>query len=242
MKNIILFILISFLSFHSFAQDSFCESIVVEGKSSVKLVPEQLIFNINMSVKDSNYTKCTNLAIEKIDLIKSQFTKNGIDKDLIKTQNYSIREIRKHDYKTQKSIFEGFEASIPITIKTSRDYNKNDQIFEIIKNNFEANFNLNFALTPEQIEAVKEKLITLAVEDAKQKVNVITKSTEVKLGKISKIQYGEPHTVRPYSNNYDLMKAGSMRAISSESSITETINPDEVEMRTEIMIAWKIEE
>lgn len=238
MKQLVaLFILIAF-SIASFAQGE----IVIEGKSSVKLIPEQLIFNINMSVKDSNYQKCTNLALERIEFIKSQFAKNGIDKELIKTQNYSIREIRKHDYKTQKSVFDGFEASIPITIKTTRDYSKNDQIFEIIKNNFDANFNLNFALTPEQIDAVKEKLIKLAVEDAKQKAKVVAESAEVKLGKISKIQYGEPHSARPYSNNYDLMRSGNMKAMVAESSITETINPDEIEMRTEIIIAWKIEE
>lgn len=238
MKQLIaLFILMTF-SMASFAQGE----IVIEGKSSVKLIPEQLIFNINMSEKDSSYAKCTNLALEKIELIKSQFAKNGIDKELIKTQNYSIREIRKHDFKTQKSVFDGFEASIPITIKTTRDYNKNDTIFEIIKNNFEANFNLNFALTPKQIEAVKKKLIILAVEDAKQKAKVVAESAEIKLGEISKIQYGEPHSVRPYSYNNDLLKTGTLRAMAPESSISETINPDEVEMRTEIIIAWKIEE
>lgn len=238
MKQLIILFILATLSTSSFAQNE----ITVEGKSSVKLVPEQLIFNMNMSVKDTVYTKCADLAIKKIELIKSEFTKNGIDKDLIKTQNYSIREIRKHDYKTQKTIFEGFEASIPITIKTKRDYNKNDQIFEIIKNNFEANFNLNFALTPEQIEKVKAKLIDLAIQDAKQKAHVIKESAELKLGKISKIQYGEPRSVRPYSNNSDLLKAGNIRAMSAESSITETINPDEMEMRTEIMIAWEIED
>ncbi len=238
MKQFVILSFLVILSTYSFAQGE----IVIEGKSSVKLIPEQLIFNINMSVKDTNYAKCTNLALEKIELIKSQFVNNGIDKNLIKTQNYSIREIRKHDYKTQKLVFEGFEASIPITIKTTRNYSKNDQIFEIIKNNFEANFNLNFALTPEQIEAIKEKLIELAVEDAKQKAKVVANSAEVELGKISKIQYGEPHSVRPYSYNNDLMKSGSLVAMAPESSISETINPDELEMRTEIIIAWKIDE
>lgn len=235
--------LVALFIFMVFSVSSFAQSeIVIEGKSSVKLVPEQLIFTMNMSVKDSVYTKCANLAIEKIEKIKSEFTKHGIDKDLIRTQNYSIREIKRHDYKTKKSVFDGFEASIPITIKTTKDYNKNDQIFEIIKNNFEANFNLNFALTPEQIEAVKEKLITLAVEDAKQKVKVISQSADVKIGKISKIQYGEPRTIRGFNSSNDLMKAGNMMQMESSERIVEILNPNEIEMRTNITMAWEIED
>jgi len=241
MKKFVVLVLIVSLSLPLFSQDTSCEAIVVEGKSSIKLMPEQLIFQINITVKDSIYTKCANLAIEKIETIKKQFTIYGIDEQLIKTQNYSIREVRKHDYKTQKSVFEGFEASIPISIKTKVDNSKNDQIFEIIKNNFEANFNLNFALTTKQIETVKEKLIDLAVEDAKQKAKVITKSAEIKLGKISKIQYGEPRTVRGFSQNYDLMEARTLIGSGSNSKITDVMNPNEIEMRTSIIIAWDIE-
>ena len=237
MKQILVLFILATFSFGAFAEGD----IIVEGKSSVKLIPEQLYFNINMSVKDSNYTICTNLAIDKIEKIKNQFVQNGIDKNLIKTQNYSIREIRKHDYKTQKSVFEGYQASIPITITTLRDNPKNDVIFEIIKNNFSADFSLNFALTPEQIEKVKEKLIDLAVKDAKQKAEIIAKSAEVKLGKISSIQYGEPRTVRPYNTSADLMRAGSLPAMEARAKISEVINPDEVEMRTDIVISWELD-
>lgn len=236
MKQLIIIFILSTFSVSTFAQ----ANIHVEGKSSVKLVPEQLIFSVNISVKDIDYNTCANMAVEKIEKIKSQFSKNGVDEKLIKTQNYSIREIRKHDYKTQKSVFEGYQASIPITITTQRDYSKNDVIYEIIKDNFNADFNLNFALTAKQIEKVKAKLIDLAVKDAQQKAEVISKSADIKLGKISAIQYGEPRKVQPYNNNYDLMTAGNMKAMSAESSISKVMNPEEIEMRTEIMISWAI--
>lgn len=238
MKQVVILSILMVFTTGLFAQGE----IVVEGKSSVKLIPGELNFNINMSVKDSNYIECANLAIKQIQKIKLEFKNNGIDENLIKTQNYSIREIRKHDYKTQKSVFEGFQATIPITITTTRDNPKNDKIYEIIKNNFEANFNLNFALTPEQIDAVKNKLIELAIKDAKQKAYVIAENAEVKLGKISKIQYGEPRTVRGFGNNNELMVYSRMQTEAAESSITETMNPDEIEMRTNIIISWKIKE
>lgn len=237
MKQIIILFILATFSLGAIAQGK----IIVEGKSSVKLVPEQLIFNINMSVKDSNYTECANLAIEKIEKIKEQFTKNGIDEELIKTQNYSIREVRRHDYKTQKSVFEGFQASIPISIKTNRSYAKNDLIFEIIKNNFNADFSLNFSLTSEQLEKVKVKLIALAVKDAQQKAEIIAQSANIELGAINTIQYGEPREIRGFEPINELMMSGRMAKMEADvANFTSSITPDDVEMRTKIDISWTI--
>lgn len=242
MKNLIPLILISILSFHSFAQDSFCENIVVEGKSSVKQVPEMITFSINLSVTDTNYTNCTELAIKKIEHVQSKFTKKGIDKKLIQTVSYSIREEREHDPVLRRQVFKGYRATIPIIIKTQLDYSKNDMIFEIIKNNFKANFNMRFSLSPKQIENVKIELIDLAVKDAKSKALQLTKSADIKLGKISKIQYGEPQLMQNFTrSNYEL-RTSKMFAISNEQRIKiESLNPIEIEMQTNVMLAWKIE-
>jgi len=241
MKKILFLITLATLAIPGFAQ--MCDQIVIEGKSSVKMAPEQYIFNVRISVTDSNYTKCGDLALKEADKIAKEFTKNGIDKDLIKTQNYSIREIRERDYTTNKQVFKGYRAEIPVIIKTHIDYDKNDLIFEIIKNNFGSNFNLNFALTPKQTDKVKEELIALAVEDAKQKAKVVAESADLKLGSISKIQYGEPRLIRSFSNtSYDLQKESVMIRGASAMGGTSVLNPSEIEMRTQIVISWRINE
>ncbi|MEN8117586.1 MAG: hypothetical protein ABFS16_11445 [Bacteroidota bacterium] len=43
MKQIIILFLLTASTLNSFSQDAFCEQIVVEGKSSVKIMPEQFI-------------------------------------------------------------------------------------------------------------------------------------------------------------------------------------------------------
>jgi uncharacterized protein YggE len=215
--------------------------VVVEGKSSVKIAPEQYLFGVHISVKDSNYTTCGNKALEEADKIAKQFEAQGIDKDLIKTQRYSIQEIRERDYTTNKMVFKGYRAEIPLTITTHADYKKNDLIFEIIKNNFGANFNLNFGLTPEQTNKVKERLIALAVKDANEKAGVIANSANITLGGINKIQYGEPRLIRGFSStSYDLQQNEIMLRGSSSLKAGSVLNPSEVEMRTSIIIAWQI--
>lgn len=241
MKKFIALILFAAISFPVFSQDNFCESIVVEGKSSVKMAPEIITFNINFSVKDTNYSRCAELALQKIEEVKSQFINNGIDEKLIKTINYSVREEREHDQILGKQVFIGYRADIPVLIKTEVTNPLNDQIFEIIKMNFQANFRLNFELSPAQVEMIKKELIQLAVKDAKSKAEILAESAEVELGEISKIQYGEPQSIRNFTrSNYDLLHSTTLAGISTKAGIT-TLTPPKAEMRTSVMIAWEIE-
>jgi len=243
MKKINLVVAALLFAAAAFAQSAQVSLLTVEGKSSLKLIPEELFFTVNLSVTDSNYNQCADLAVEKLSHIKQLFIDNGIDEDLLKSNSYSIRELSKYDPQTRKQVFEGYEASIPLTIRTKRDYKKNDLIFTLIKNNLESNFNLNFSLSDEQMEEVKEKLIALAVQDAKEKAQWIAKAAETKLGVIKNIQYGEPRMIRGYNNNMELMTADIM-PITREASakITEVLSPNEVEMRTDIVISWQISE
>lgn len=239
-KTAFLFIALIISGF-AFGQTNTGSQITVEGKSSVKVMPEDLWFNVNVSVKDMDYTKCADMAVEKLDNIKKLFVKNGIDENLIKTNSYSIREVQKYDPEKRQSVSDGYEANIPLTIQTKRDYKKNDKIFELIKDNLESNFNLNFMLSDEQTKAVKEKLITLAVQDARQKAEWITKASGTSLGKIKNIQYGEPRLAVGYNNRQDLMLADVMpMAREANAKITEVLTPDEIEMQTNIVISWEI--
>lgn len=241
MKKTILSLAIMLFAFGSFAQNNQNGILTVEGKSSVKLAPEEISFTVNFSVKNHDYKQCAEMSVEKMDEIKKLFIKNGIDEDLIKTNSFSIREVQKYDPQTRKSVFDGYEANIPVTIRTKKDYEKNDKIFELIKDNLQSNFNLNFALSEEQMEAVKEKLIKLAVEDAKQKAAVIAQSAELEIGKIKSVQYGEPRMIGTYNTNMELMRAESLPLLSaSKADITSVLSPDEIEMRTNIVIAWEI--
>ena len=241
MKKIILSLAIVFFTLGSFAQDKQGGLITVEGKSSIKLAPEDISFTVNFSVKDENYKQCAEMSVEKMDKVKKLFIKNGIDEELIKTNSFSIHEVQKYDPELRKSVFDGYEANIPVTIRTKKDYEKNDKIFELIKDNLQSSFSLNFALSEEQMETVKEKLIQLAVEDAKQKATVIAQSAEVDLGKIKSIQYGEPRMIGSFNTDMELMRAETMPLMNAaKADITSVLSPDEIEMRTNIVIAWEI--
>lgn len=243
MKNLIILFLFISSSFNAYSQNSLCEAVVVEGKSSVKMTPEIIAFNINFSVVDTNYNRCAELTFQKIESVKSQFIKNGIDKELIETNNYSIAEKYEYDQVSRKQVFKGYRASIPILIETEVENPLSKQIYNIIKNNLKSNFKIDFHLSQVQIDAIKEKLIELAIEDANLKAQLLAKNSKIKLGKISKIQYGEPRTISNFSrSNYELLNSYQPITRSSELKTGITVlNPAKIEMRTSVMIAWMIE-
>lgn len=240
MKRIILSLAVIVFSLGSFAQTNEDRIITVEGKSEVKLLPEEIWFNVSLTVKDQDYKTCADLAVQKLAEIKSLFTENGIEKDMIKTNRYSVREIQRHDPELRKMVSDGYQATIPLTVRTNRDYDKNNVIFKLIKDNLESNFNMNFALSEEQIAAVKAKLIKLAVDDAKEKAEIITQAAEVELGKIAHIQYGEPNLVG-INNPPALRKADVMVRGMAQNEIVDLLEPDEVKMATNIVISWNLQ-
>lgn len=224
------------------AQDPFCETIVVEGKSSVKMVPEIISFHINFSLKNQDYAKCQELALEKIEKIKSDFRRNKIDEKLIKTLYYSVRELTRRVPETGEQVFVSYEAQIPMLIRTEYSKEEVSEIFELIKNNFKSDVRINFDLSENQVDAMKGKLIELAIEDAQSKANLLVEKLDYKLGKVSKIQYGDPQKIRSFTRtNYDLISSQQLITVSGTSRISpDVLTPAKIEMRTNIMLAWEI--
>ena len=243
MKRLIISVLFILSNFALLlAQDPFCETIVVEGKSSLKMTPEIISFHINFTLQNQDYSKCQELALDKIEKIKSDFEKDNIDQELIKTLHFSVRELTRREPETGKQVFEAYQAHIPMLVRTKYSNKEVPKIFELIKQNFKSDVRINFDLSDSQIEEMKEKLIELAVEDAKIKAGLLVKNLGYKLGNVSKIQYGEPRKIRNFTRtNYDLLTSQQLETASSTVRVSpKALNPAKVELRTTVMLAWGI--
>ena len=228
------------LSFPLFSQEDFNQTIVVEGKSKINVTPVIVNFRVDFSEKDSSFIRCSDLAIQKIADIKSLFSENKIDTSLIKTINYSIREEKEFDEQQRKPVFVGYVATIPVNIKTEINNPNTALIFDLIKNNFDSNLNIFFELSDDQVAKIKKELIKLAVQDAKGKARELGKNLNIELGDIAKVQYGEPNLIGNLTrSNYDLSSSMKLEAMSSVANFN-TLTPADIQMSTNVIIAWKI--
>ena len=135
MKHLIFLLLTAFHVVSGIAQDPFSETLISQGKSTVKQVPEIISFSVQFELRNQDYDKCTSLALGKIDTFKMKVRENGINEDLIKTASYSIQEITDRDNRTRELIHLGYQARIPIIIKLEVTNPKADDIFELLKYN-----------------------------------------------------------------------------------------------------------
>lgn len=216
-------------------------NITVEGKASIKVTPELIFFQVTITERDTSYGQCAQLALNKIERVKQEFQKRGLDEKMLKTQDYSIQEERKHDRQLGQSVFSGYRADIRIIIESEVPNTSNNQIFDIIKDHFTGNTRIYYGLSDKQRDGLKEKIIDLAVKDAVSKAKILVNSADVKLGSITDIQYGNPQIVANLSRpKAELLSAVSV-ADSQPGTIT-SLSPNQIQMSTRVVVAWEIVE
>jgi uncharacterized protein YggE len=241
MKTLITTILIAILPGIIFSQNPDCNTILTQGKSSIKQTPEDITFSVELEVRDMDYVKCADLAIQKIDTFKILFEENGLDPSLIKTTSYRIDEMIEIENRTQQRILRGYRASIPIQIRGKVNDSSTSKIFELLTSSTKSRLRINFELSSIQMEEIKEELLSLAIEDATTKANILAGNLKIKLGKVKMVQYGDPKLIRNFNQlNNELRTERLMSASSVSRSNISSLSPPDINMVADVVIAWEI--
>lgn len=223
------------------AQEKGIRTIEIEGKSSVKVVPENVIFTFHLSVQDSDYTRCAEAVLLEASRLKEEFIRHGIDKDIIKTLSYSVREIKEFDRSLGKTIFKGYRADIPLRIQTNLKDAINSSIFTLVKKHAPSDLRINFELSDAQTESIKNKLIEGATDDARKKASILAKNLKINTGKIVRIQYGDPSRAGFNPGETSIFSRSEMASDVNSVAGIENLVPNEIEMRTHVFIIWELE-
>uniref|UniRef100_UPI0040499F38 SIMPL domain-containing protein n=1 Tax=Flavobacterium sp. TaxID=239 RepID=UPI0040499F38 len=249
MKNLLTLLLFSFTTL-VFSQNKLDNSIITQGKASVKVIPKSIIFNISLETLDLDFKVSSDQAMSKISDLKKRLKAVGIPENLLKTQSFSVNEKTKYNNQTQKPDFIGFETRVQLGILMNYEDFDVDKVFKILKDDFQADFNMAYTLDENQSESVQEQVMQLAIEDAKYKAEFIAKASGFKIGRVIKAQYGDSKVISDFINpnqellandvSYRMMGASSIKTSSRKSSITDTLTPNEIEVYTHIVMGWVI--
>ncbi|MFZ5939745.1 MAG: SIMPL domain-containing protein [Bacteroidota bacterium] len=235
-------LLIAFYPFAAFSQDPFCGTLTSQGKASVRQVPEQMYFHTELIVENEDYTKCSADALDRIDSLRRQFRRKHLDEGLIRTSGFSVSETFSHDRYTGQQVHKGYSTTVQLAIRVRSDDPAAPAIFEMLTSGVRGNVRIDFELTPEQWAASKEKLLRMAVEDATGNAEIIAKSLNVKLGKVVKVQYGNPEVLRNFTSvSYDVRSERIFQVSSVSRPSFNNLTPPEMEMGTSVVLAWEVE-
>ncbi|MTI29445.1 SIMPL domain-containing protein, partial [Xanthovirga aplysinae] len=206
----------------------------VTGTSELSEKPDLATISIRASAKDMNYNTAIDELNEKVESLRNAIKKAGFKKEDLKTSNFNVQ--KSYSYVGRERKFEGYEASHDLKLRLAPEKEELNKALSAMTSSLsEADFNISFSL--EKPENLKEKLIKMAVDNAKERAQLLAQAAGVSLGKITDIQYSIQST-RPVPIQYrvtsDLRQEGMMAKTFNE------VEPDEIKVRDQVTIIWEI--
>lgn len=158
----------------------------VTGTATVRVAPDIAVVYLGVSETNEAISYAQSTVNQKIAAIVKALKEGGVEEKDIATENYSIYPEYTYNYETNAEEFKGFTANCQLAV-TVRAI---DTAGVLIDNAFQAGANrLNsFEYSVQDGQEAKDEALTLAVEDAMRKADVIAKAAGQKLGSIKAIQ------------------------------------------------------
>jgi len=247
-KSILIFAAFTLLIISAFGQNNIEKSensLLVKGVAILKEMPDIISITINVKTESPEYKMCQEQMVTLINKTKQIFIKSGINGELIKMNEIKVSEdIEYNRGETVKKGYKG-EASFEIESKFSIDFT-NKLIVALKNDTIMITYKIEFKLSEAQKLTIRQKAITLAIADAKEKAKIIAEASNVKLITINSIEYKNDDYV--YRNiESDIISTDNWvernnRTGSVSDNQTTDFNPKEIGLQKSVQIKWLIQE
>ncbi len=217
-------------------------TIKVTGKSNIKVSPDYTRISLEMTDVLSEYDMCLAKSVEDMNVIVECIKKFGFDRKELKTLGFEI--IRKtegyrdknNDYKYR---FVGYQYSQNLNFSFKNDNERLGKILYALAH-LEVVPEINISYFCSDVESIKNKLLSLAIIDAKQKASLLTNEAGVKLCEILDIDYSWIN-VSFETSDMKFCKPVMLEDCCMSSSYDVDFEPDDVETSDSVRITFKIE-
>lgn len=158
-------------------------SVTGQGKVTYKPDTAKVILGVQIDRKPTS-EQAVNELNERISKIISTLEQNGISKEDIETQNYSVQP--QYDYKDGSQTLAGYDANQRFVVKVrdiQSDVQKTGQIISLASQ-AGSNQMLGVSFEVSSVSDLKQQAKIMAIEDAKQKSQALASAAGIKLGKV----------------------------------------------------------
>ncbi len=163
----------------------------VTGETEISVVPDEAQINLGVQTNNATVTQAQEEINSKINAITEKLKQLGIDKEKIKTQNYSIYPDYNYSPDEIRQII-GYNASVTVRV-TVTDFEKLNQIIDE-STSLGANQvgGISFGISDKQEKKLKSEARKDAIQDAKKNAQELAHLSGMKLGRIVNI-WESPH-------------------------------------------------
>lgn len=213
-------------------------TIRVKGKGKISVKPDMIRLDITANEVCKEYDEVIEKSALCIKKIKETVKRAGLSGKEIKTVKFDV-DSKYESYRDKngnyKSRLVGFQYTQNLYIKFPND---NSQLGKILYELSRCDISVEFSIkhTVKDITAVKNELLVNAVQDSKNKAEILSKASGVALGDIINIDYswGEIEIYSEPIQKYCL----------AESTISEPYNidieADDIDVQDTVTIVWEI--
>jgi len=198
-KVMIISILLLLGSFLSYSQQEY-GILKVQGMSSMQVRPDEAVARFSFEIIQMDYEKTIKILGDKADQLKNTLKKAEFNEENLETVMFNVNINRIYQRGQQKD--SGYVARQIMELKFPyQPENMIRLINSVSGTNTGPGIMFSFQLSDQQMETVKMELITMAVKDARQKAEVIAKSSMTFIDGVKEIVYGgitgpEPQMLR----------------------------------------------
>ena len=234
--RVILIIVCLLLTIDSFSQkDEIDQFLKIAGYANLNVSPDLGVLLVTVSAIDISAADAIKKLNDKSLEVKNQLNSIGFKDTEIKTTNFQIYENR--IYRQSESKDSGYVATQTIQLEFT---NNGDTITKILNSfstgNTDFKLNFTFRLSENKMEIVKNKLMELAINDARKRSHLIAKAAEIKLKKLIEINSGVAVNVEPF-----LVSRGLASTVTDGNEEIMGFTPKDLNFSEKIIMIWEFE-
>ena len=218
-------------------------TIRVTGKGQIKAKPDMTRIRITLEGVMPEYDKTLKASADDTELLKGIMEDMGFKRKDLKTLSFNV-DTENESYKDKngnwKSKFIGYRYRHIIKVEFPSDNKRLGRILYALANNNILHSDFSFSFFVKDVEASKNELLGKAVEDARAKAEVLTKSAGVSLQEIVSIDYSWGEIDFEISPMREGLMLSECEMASPAASYDIDIEPDDIEMSDTVTVVWQI--
>lgn len=208
-------------------------ALVVTGRGKASADPDVTVLRFDVSAREESYSASVASLDERVESLRSDLEAAGVERKLLKTTGFHVREDSRYDRKKEKNIFLGFVASHGLRLELVVDRELlNRAIGHIAESASEASLGISFDVSDKK--SLRCRAMTSAVSDARRSAEVLAEAAGVSLGEIRKIDYSFVEVRHRSGFHYE----GAMML--AEATPAPDIEPEEMEAEQSVTVVWGI--
>lgn len=211
----------------------------ITGKANLNVAPDQTKVSLTIRGFAMEYNAALEQSVRDTKVIKDALEECGIERTSLKTENFYTSEKTK-SVKDQYGNISYRHIGYDITHYLNFKFDNNNELLGkvlSVLSKLKINPRIAISFTVKDSEQYKDKLIALAITDAKRKACTMASAAEVILGEIQHIDYSY-QTINLESKQYLYLECA--RENSNADDFNVDMTPEDMDLTDTVTIEWEI--